>query len=250
VVFLAVGEIDPEAFVSSGIELSRRGVKIDKKTFQTGLPGFFAGGNAVSAAESHIAIRALAHGKNAAFCMDQFLKDDPVTGPAPRFHSILGKIREDEALEFLKEAENGDRVSSSDQEQGYSAEDAVEESARCFGCDCRKSDTCRLRHYAEEYKASQRRFTFIERKKIQKNIQHEAVVYEPGKCIKCGLCVRITEKGGEKFGLAFIDRGFDVSVQPSLGVPLNHGLEKTAAECVSACPTGALSWRDRLKKRM
>jgi len=247
-VVLAVGKTDPDMFKSSGIELSSRGIVIDKKTHQTSLSGFFAGGNAVSVSKSQMAIRALAHGKNLAYSVDQFLKGGSVTGPIPRFQSILGKIREDEAREFLKEAENQDRVVPAVLKQGYSDAEAVRESGRCFGCDCRKPDSCRLRQYSEEYQASQRRFTFVERKKFQKNIQHDKVVYEPGKCIKCGLCVQITKKAGEKFGLTFVDRGFDVRVQASLGVPLSQGLEKAAAECVSACPTGALSWRDRDKK--
>jgi len=245
-VVLAVGKTDPDMFKSSGIELSRRGIVIDKKTHQPSVPGFFAGGNAVS--ESQMAIRALAHGKNLAYSVDQFLKGESVTGPIPRFQSILGKTREDETREFLKEAENQDRVAPADLKQGYSDAEAVRESARCFGCDCRKPDSCKLRQYAEEYQASQRRFTFVERKKFQKNIQHDMVVYEQGKCIKCGLCVQITKKAGEKFGLTFVDRGFDVRVQTSFGVPLSQGLEKAAAECISACPTGALSWKDRNKK--
>jgi ferredoxin len=247
-VILAVGKTDPHVFESSGIELSHRGIVIDKRTYQTSVPGFFAGGNAVSVSESQRAIRAVAHGKNVAYSVNQFLKGEPVTGPKPRFQSILGRIREDEAREFLQEAENRSRVSPESLELGYTDAEAVRESERCFGCDCRKPDSCRLRQYAEEYQASQRRFTFVERKKYQKNIQHAKVVYEPGKCIKCGLCVQITKKAGEKFGLAFVDRGFDVRIQTSLGVPLSQGLEKAAAECVSACPTGALSWRDRSKK--
>ncbi|UCE41357.1 MAG: (2Fe-2S)-binding protein [Candidatus Aminicenantes bacterium] len=245
-VVLAVGKTDPDLFESSGIELTRRGIMIDRKTYQTSVPGYFAGGNAISASESQMAIRAVAHGKNLAFSVNQFLKGEEVTASFARFQSILGKTREDEAGEFLKEATEQERIVPANfNNQGYTDSEAVSESRRCFGCDCRKPDTCKLRQYAEEYKASQRRFTFVERKKFQKNIQHDKVVYESGKCIKCGLCVQITKKAGEKFGLVFVNRGFDVRVQPSLGVPLNQGLEKAAAACVSACPTGALSWRDR-----
>ncbi len=247
-VILAVGKTDPKVFESSGIEFSRHGVVIDKKTFQTRLPGFFAGGNAVSASESRMAIRALAHGKNMAFSVNQFLNGNIVTGQITRFQSILGKAQENEKDEFMKEADNRGRIAPADLEQGYTDAEAVRESERCFGCDCRKPDSCQLRKYAEEYGSSQRRFTFVERKKFQKNIQHDLVVYEAGKCIKCGLCVQITKKAGEKFGLAFVGRGFDVRVQSSLGVPLSQGLEIAAAECVSACPTGALSWKDRDKK--
>lgn len=249
-VILAVGKIDPDLFKDSGLALSTRGISIDKKSHTTSLPGYFAGGNAVSGSESRMAIRALAHGKNMAFSVNQYLDGKRVTGPHVRFQSILRKLQEDETGEFLKEAESHGRVAPVISAQGYTEGEAVKESQRCFGCDCRKPDTCKLRRYAEEYRASQHRFPFVERKKFHKNMQHDRVVYEPGKCIKCGLCVQITEKSGEKFGLAFVDRGFDVSVRPALGVPLDQGLEKAAAQCVLSCPTGALSWKDRAKKEM
>ena len=245
-VILAMGKTDARVFESTGIDLSSRGVMIDKRTYQTSLPGFFAGGNVVS--ESKLAIRAIAHGKNAAYSVNQFLDGQPVSGSISKFQSMMGKIQEDEAREFLKEADDRGRVAPLDPAAGFSLEEATSESGRCFGCDCRRPDSCRLRQYAEEYGASQRHFTLAERKKFQKNIQHGRVVYEPGKCIKCGLCVRITQIAEEKYGLAFVERGFDVRVQASLGVPLDQALEKTAALCVESCPTGSLSWKDRLKK--
>ena len=246
-VMLALGKTVPHVFESSGIELTRRGILIDKRTFQTSVPGFFAGGDAVSASASPMAVRAVAQGKNMAYAVNQFLKGEAVTGPSSRFQSVIGRIRENESLEFLKEADDRDRVTLANLGRGYTLAEAVKESGRCFGCDCRKPDSCRLRLYAEDFRANQRRFTFAERKKFQKNIQHSEVVYEPGKCIRCGLCVQITQKAGEEFGLAFVGRGFDVRVQSSLGVPLAQALEKAVAACVVACPTGALSWRDRNK---
>jgi ferredoxin len=243
-VVLAVGKINPDVFKDSKIELSRRGIAIDRKNHLTSLPGYFAGGNAVS--ESRMAIRAVAHGKNLAYSVNQFLAGEPISGPFSRFQSILGKTQEDEAGEFMKEATEQERIFREDfKNQGYTDAEAVRQSGRCFGCDCRKPDTCKLRQYAEEYQASQRRFTFVERKRFQKNIQHELVVYEPGKCIKCGLCVHITKRAGEKFGLTFAGRGFDIRVQTPFHVSLSQGLEKVAGECITACPTGALSWRDR-----
>ena len=66
------------------------------------------------------------------------------------------------------------------------------------------------------------------------------MIYEDSKCIKCGLCVRITEKYSEDFGLTFIGRGFDVRVGIPFNESLGKGLEKVALEVADACPTGAI----------
>ena len=67
------------------------------------------------------------------------------------------------------------------------------------------------------------------------------MIYEPSKCIKCGICVRITEKYREDFGMTFIGRGFDVEVGIPFSEPLRIGLSKVALEVAEACPTGAIS---------
>jgi len=45
--------------------------------------------------------------------------------------------------------------------------------------------------------------------------------------------------------MAFVQRGFDVRVQPPLGRSLEEALTKTARECAEACPTAALAWRNQ-----
>jgi NADH dehydrogenase/NADH:ubiquinone oxidoreductase subunit G len=73
---------------------------------------------------------------------------------------------------------------------------------------------------------------------------HEHVIYEPAKCIKCGICVRLTEKYREKYGMTYIGRGFDVQI----GIPFNEKLGKElghfAEEVALACPTGALAKKE------
>jgi ferredoxin len=247
-VVLTIGKIDPDLFENSGLELSKRGIEINKKTFATTLPGVFAGGNAV--AESRMAVRAAAHGKGIAYSVNRFLNGLPVTGLPRRFDSRMGKISAAETEEFLKEAGRHKQVvPRGGVLNGYSEPEAVKESTRCMRCDCRKPEVCKLRRYAEAYGAKQGRFKLRERQKFQRFVQHDRVIYEPGKCIKCGLCVQITKKAGEKFGLTFVYRGFAARVNIPFGEPLSRALEKTAEECIDACPTGALSRRDQLKDK-
>jgi NADH dehydrogenase/NADH:ubiquinone oxidoreductase subunit G len=45
--------------------------------------------------------------------------------------------------------------------------------------------------------------------------------------------------------LAFIGRGFEMEIKVPFDKSLDDGLEKSAAECVEACPTGAISFRNK-----
>jgi NADH dehydrogenase/NADH:ubiquinone oxidoreductase subunit G len=66
--------------------------------------------------------------------------------------------------------------------------------------------------------------------------------FEPGKCIKCGICVRVAERAGDHPGLAFSGRGFDLRVTVPFNEGLRTALPATARECAARCPTGALVW--------
>ena len=157
----------------------------------------------------------------------------------------MGKLLDGEADEFIKEAdENGRMAFDGGFEKGYSDEEAVKESGRCFHCDCRKPESCRLRQYSGEYGAEQKRYKFGQRKQFVKIVRHELVNFEPGKCIKCNICVEITKKAGERFGFTFAGRGFDVRLTVPFNESLENGLKKAAKECVESCPTAALAWRN------
>jgi len=242
-VIIAMGKIDKKMFENSGVEFSSRGISVNRKTFETTLPGVFAGGNSIS--EGQMAIRSAAHGKSIAHSVDQFVNNLTVIGSPQRFNSILGKIQNGEKEEFIKEAERYDQIiPEGDLKDGFSELEAVKESARCFHCDCRKADSCKLRLYADQCGANQKHFKMNRRNKFEKIIQHEMVIYEPGKCIKCNLCVQITKKAGEEFGLTFVNRGFDIRITVPFNESMAQGLKKVARECIEACPTAALSWRD------
>ncbi len=180
-------------------------------------------------------IIAIGHGKSAAMRADVFLRNLPQQEEKPRFNSRIRNLRHTELEELTKNCPVPDLCEAS-----------IEiEAARCLHCDCRKSENCHLREYAQEYDARQNEFLAGERKHIEIIGDSGQVVYEPGKCIKCGICVRITTRAGEEFGMTFTNRGFDTKVEVPFGMELSTGMRKTAEECVNSCPTGALALRDK-----
>jgi ferredoxin len=198
-------------------------------------------------------LQALAQGKTAAASANRYLRGQAATGARKRFQSHLGRLREGEIEEFLKGAADIPRVipritpadTRTDTPAGFNREEAAAEASRCLQCDCAAKDSCRLRTYAEQYGARARHFRIGERHQFRRILQHPDVVYEPGKCIKCGICVRITARENEQLGLAFLNRGYDLRVGTPFGELLSHALERSAQLCVQACPTGALAFRRR-----
>jgi len=158
-----------------------------------------------------------------------------------RFSTHVGRLLEGEIDTFMQGASPAGRVQLPPGGR-LSPDQAAAEARRCLHCDCRAADDCKLRLYAEQYGAKARRAGA--RRRFEQDASHAEVVYEPGKCITCGLCVRIAAEASEPIGLALTGRGFAARVGVPFGRPLSEGLQRSAAQCVAACPTGALAWKD------
>lgn len=222
-----------------GLPMHPRGIEADSVSYRVGETAVFVVGSALK--PSKLAIRTLGQGKEAAFAVDQYLRGQAVRGEPFLFNSRFGKLLPEEYEEYLKESVKGNRLEPAVKGEGLSPEQVMKEAARCLHCDCRDLRSCKLRLYSHAYEADQKRYKPEDRQLCTKQMQHEEVVYEASKCIKCGICVRLTAKHQEKYGFTFIGRGFDVEV----GIPFNEdlaaALKKVGLEVADACPTGALS---------
>lgn len=227
-----------------GLKAGKQGIEVDKATFQTSDKGVFAIGNALRA--SKLAVRSVGQGKELARIIDEWLHTGQLKALPERFNSKFGKLEAAEIGEYLKESVSEKR---GDITVEFIPQTAMAEAERCLHCDCRKPESCKLRNLSDEFNAVQKRFQTSERKLVTKQTGQHGVVSEAEKCIKCGICVRLTRQHGEAFGFTFIGRGFDVQV----GIPFNENLQlalaKTAEMVANACPTGALSLVDAEEDR-
>ncbi len=248
-VFVAVGQLKTGDAESLGLEAGPNGITIDDKTYQTSLSRVFAGGDAVH--KRKLTVRAVADGKEAAVSISQYLSGCSVTGTVKEFNTHIGKLRDGEIEKFLTCADKAERTRPSGKGGGFTDRQARKEATRCLHCDCRKADTCKLRQYAQDYGAKPTRYKG-ERRLFVQQLQHACqkrayphpdIIYEPGKCINCGLCIQTAARAGEELGLTFVGRGFDVRVAVPFDRSIAQALKHSADQCVNACPTGALAFR-------
>ena len=245
-VAVAAGPLDGDAVTVLGLDASRTGIAVDAATMQTSLGGVFACGASVK--PTKMAVRSVADGRAVAACVSQFLAGEPVTGVEREWTCRIGKLLDGELASFVALASDAKRADAADAGRAsLSRDEARAEAARCLHCDCRKPDACRLRQHAAAYGADARRYTSLgsaaepTRRRFEQNADHGEIVYESGKCIDCGICVRIAEEAREELGLTFIGRGFDVRVRAPFDESLSAALRRVAARCAESCPTGALA---------
>jgi ferredoxin len=248
-IILATGDVSAENQFETVAALTKFGFEVNEKNMATSVPGIFVCGSAIR--PHKMAVRSGAQAKTAAEAVHHYLQGEAFEKPANMFNSRFEKLLDIEFDEYLKEASRNTRVEpGTSLPEGFTHDEAIKEALRCMHCDCRKKDNCLLRIHSDAYHIERKHYLTAERRPMTKQVQHDLVIFEPEKCIKCGLCVEISGRDGEKFGLAFDGRGFDVAVTAPLTASFSEGLTHTAVKCANACPTGALSLKDPVARAL
>jgi formate dehydrogenase major subunit len=250
-VIMAIGQsVDPSVLEGSGIAAGKGGViPSDDLTLETGRAGIFSAGDCVTGPD--IAIGAVAAGRRAAFAIDSWLRTGKAS-PFPALFSPARRKNEEIAPDEYAGEEKLPRVSLChaaaaertedfrEVERAFGEEDALREAYRCLECGCDKADDCSLRDLAREYGADGSRFG-APAKRWKNDDRHPYIVRDPDKCIKCARCVRVCLEVQGIGAWGYVGRGLEMQIAPPFGRPLQDTDCESCGQCLTACPTGALS---------
>ena len=78
------------------------------------------------------------------------------------------------------------------------------------------------------------------RNQHEKEQRLEVIERDNGKCILCGLCVRVCDEVAKQGILGLVGRGFPTAVKPEFRSPETIRICAECGKCAAACPTGAL----------
>ncbi|EGO2712375.1 formate dehydrogenase subunit alpha [Enterococcus faecalis] len=118
----------------------------------------------------------------------------------------------------------------------------------CFSCG--KNGDCQLQQYALDYGIDATSFTEGKRMPChQEDTSNPFFSYDPEKCIMCRRCARVCQLRQGRDVLSIANRGFETKMMPSYGQAFDQSICESCGNCVSFCPTGALTAKDTKEYR-
>ncbi len=259
-VIAAIGQkIDADMLRNQGVELDAKGgaIRVNPATLQTSVPDVFAGGDVVAREDQKIAVWAVGSGHLASIAIDQYVTGNPVSGCPAVFKMVMGTSPDEVTPRRFAEIEKQDRVpmrevdpadrvtSFREVELGLTPDMARDEARRCMACGCGLANDCALREYALEYGADPNRFIGA-RRDYMVNTEQPDIIIESGKCINCGICVRLGRDNEDLGIFGFVNRGFGIRIQPYCEFAAGDAGRQRCLECAQACPTCAIMKRSEL----
>lgn len=229
-----------------GIELNARGIiAADEHTFRTSVDGVFAIGDATNRGAS-IAIAAIGEANKAAEVINGYLAGNEVPYVAPyvsKTEPTPEKFADREKQPRVKMPTRPAEERKHDFKEvnlGLTREQAMKEAKRCLECGCHDYADCKLIRYANMVEGlDPARLCGA----VHNSFKEEKLVVierNQGKCILCGLCVRVCDEVVGKGILGLVDRGFKTVIKPEFNKPETIADCINCKKCAEMCPTGAL----------
>ena len=219
-------------------------VRLGVTTGRTNLEGVYAAGDVTNNGAS-IAIEAIGEARRCAQVLNLYLEglDVPYR---PTFRSVK-EVNPEDFKDYIKipRAQMPTRPASERKHDfgevalGFSEATARAEASRCLDCGCHDYDECKLIQCANLYEIHPERIkgrihpSFKEKRLL-------AIERDQGKCILCGLCVRVCEDQAKKGILGLVGRGFNTVVKPEFNDADVIAACRDCKLCAENCPTGAL----------
>ncbi len=223
-------------------------LSIDGQTMQTALPWVFSGGDCVTGPD--IAIAAIGAGHRAAVSMDEYVragrvsvKDDPYTctkGPWKDFspETFKGVAHMDRG-EVPTLEPHARKTNFNESTTTWDQETTMAEASRCLACGCTERYDCELRKYASDYGVEHDHEKPARPLPIDEN--HPTITRDAGKCILCGLCLKVCREMEGVSALSFYETNDVLTIGPNDHRPLDMTVCVACGHCAMVCPTGALT---------
>ena len=106
---------------------------------------------------------------------------------------------------------------------------------------CESNGDCKLQRYAYDYGVEVAKFKGAAHPFKKVDDRNKLIHRDPAKCILCGRCVRICDEVVGAQAIDFCKRGFKTQIAPAYDVSLLDTTCELCGQCVSSCPTGALT---------
>ncbi len=259
-VIMAIGQnLEKEKAKECGLALSKWGtIEACDTTTCTPQEGVFAAGDAVLGAAT--VVEAVGGARKAARAIDFYLRGEEITAEPELFNCSMGELEDIDPETFgdeekisrtrvvhLPAAERAKHFKEFN--LGLTQEETARESARCLACGCQDIHECTLRKLATEYNLTTDRMGTNRREEHMAHDDSSRVLtQDPNKCILCGSCVQMCHEvqGVGAFDFAF--RGNKTQVMPAFNQKLGKGECTNCGQCLSVCPTGALTVKENIKE--